>query len=82
VKEDTDDHPLKVMLHEHRIGRLEESDEHQWGKIRDHSDFFKELHITMKLLKMGVAFLSFVAFGVAIWLRGGFEALAGFIFGR
>lgn len=76
-----DDDPVHV-LHEHRIGRLEESDEHQWGKIRDHSDRFKELHLTIKLVKTGIAFLSFVAFGVAIWLRGGWEAVGNFIFGR
>jgi hypothetical protein len=76
-----DDDPVHV-LHEHRIGRLEDSDGKQWDKISDHHDRFKELHLTIKLVKTGIAFLSFVAFGVAIWLRGGWEAVGNFIFGR
>lgn len=76
-----DDDPVQV-LHEHRIGRLEDSDTRQWAKISDHHDRFKELHLAIKLVKSGIVFLGFVAFVVAIWLRGGWEAVGNFLFGR
>lgn len=79
--DDGDDDPVHV-LHEHRINRLEVSDNKQWEKISDHHDKFKELHITMRLIKSGIVFLGFIAFTVAIWLRGGWEAVADFIFRR
>jgi hypothetical protein len=80
-KPDADADPVDV-LHEHRIGRLEISDDKQWAKISDHHDQFKELHVTMRLVKMGVTILGFVAFAAALWLRGGWEAVADYIFGR
>lgn len=80
-KIEDDDDPVHV-LHEHRIGKLEESDKSQWNKISDHHDRFKELHLTIKLVKTGIVFLGFVAFSVALWLRGDWEAVAHFIFGR
>jgi hypothetical protein len=80
-KTDNDGDAVDV-LHEHRIGKLEESDTRQWDKISDHHDRFKELHVTMRLIKTGVTVLGFVAFGVALWLRGGWEAVANYVFGR
>ena len=79
--EDDDDAAVHA-LHEHRIGRLEDSDTKQWAKISDHHDRFKELHLTVRLVKTGVVFLGFVAFSVVLWLRGGWEAVADFIFRR
>ena len=80
-KTDSDGDAVDV-LHEHRIGRLEVSDDKQWSKISDHLDQFKELHVTMRLVKVGVTILGFVAFVVTLWLRGGWEAVANYIFGR
>lgn len=83
VKSDDDtDAIVKTLLHEHRIGRLEESDGHQWDKIRDHSSWFQELHITIKLVKIGIGFLSVLGLAVVVWVRGGWEALAALIVGR
>jgi hypothetical protein len=80
-KTDNDGDAVDV-LHEHRIGRLEVSDEKQWARIGDHHDQFKELHITIKMVKAGVTVLGFVAFAVALWLRGGWEAVANYLFGQ
>lgn len=80
-KVDGDDDPVQV-LHEHRIGELEKSDSNQWTKIIEHHDRFRELHITIRLVKSGIVFLGFVAFTVAIWLRGGWEAVSDFLFRR
>jgi hypothetical protein len=82
VKDDDTDAHVKTLLHEHRIGKLEDSDKSQWSKIHNHSDWFHEIHITMKLVKIGIGFLSVFGLAVVVWVRGGWEALAALIIGR
>ena len=82
MKDDDAEGQVKILLHDHRIGKLEESDKSQWSKIHNHSDWFHEIHITMKLVKIGIGFLSVLGLAVVVWVRGGWEALAALIVGR
>lgn len=66
----------QTPLHGYLISELQKSDRAQWEKIDEHHSWLTETRIRMRLIRSGVVILAMIAAAVAVWLRGGWEALA------
>jgi hypothetical protein len=79
MTDSTEDPHVKLAIHEERISTLQKSDIEQWVHIHQHSSWFQEGKLVLKIMRLGFLFGGFFLVALVIWVRGGWDALFTFL---